>query len=260
MYAQRRMKETSNRLVIALLLGSALFAADSKPRKASASDTVIPHIAFGGDWKTVVTLVNVEHVDTDVVVRFYDNNGVAMPVPTDTQGTTAAYAVKLAGNGSHQFLIAGGTTVNQGWADVTFDPNLGTVQGAAVFRQVVPGRQDLEALSPSCQNTMQQRISFDQTDGYQTGLAFANTGEEENVITAVVRGEDGKAVNSEPVEIRVPAMGHTAFLIADNPALKSLVNGRGVIDFRGTTKFAMLGLRFSPTFSFTTILPYEFSY
>jgi hypothetical protein len=245
-----------------LICASATITAgdNAKVSSASMSDTVIPHIAFGGAWKTIVTLVNVQHVDTDVTVRFYDDNGVALPVPTDTQGNTPEYRVKVAGNGSHQFMISGGETVRQGWADVIYDSNLGDVRGAAVFRQVVPGRQDLEALSPSCNNTWQQRIPFDETAGYQLGLAMANPNSEAVVVSAVLRGEDGKALNDVPVEIHLPAKGHTSFLASAHTGLKEFIKGRGVIDFVGSGTFAVMGLRFSPTFSFTTILPYDFSY
>ena len=224
------------------------------------SDTVIPHIAFGGEWITIVTLVNVEAAAIDVTVRFYDGNGTALPVPTDTQGSTAAYPVRIQGNGSHQFTIAGGSTVMQGWADIKFDPNVGAVQASAIFRQIVAGRQDLEALSPSVTRAWQLRVPFDQVGGYQTGLALANPNAEAITINAFVRNQNGEALNSTPVQIQLPARGHTAFILNDNTGLRALVAGRGVLDFVGDSPFAVLGLRFSPSFSFTTILPYEFSY
>lgn len=258
------IQEDHLRLLSVLLLGCVSLLAAGPQRKAdvAADDRIIPHLAFGGSWSTTITLVNVYHSAAAVDLRFYDSNGVPMPVPTDIQGNTSVVRVNLPIGGSQRINIAGGGDTRVGWARLDYDWAISEVAATAVFRQSVPGRADFEALVPADNETSQFRVQFDEVNGYTTGLALANTSATQVVLEVTARNEAGQPINQAPVELTLPSFGHTAFALTAHPQLGPIVrNRRGVIDIKSISgsSYSALGLRFSSAGSFTTVVPFYYT-
>ena len=101
---------------------------------------VLSHIAAGGGWTTVITLVNTSGAAVPVTVALHNDDGsaVTLPVTTTQQGlsqTTTSSSVNATMNPDTTLLISMGSQVAStvvGWADVT---STGPVGGFAKFRQ-----------------------------------------------------------------------------------------------------------------------------
>lgn len=252
------------RLLCAFLTaGLMLFAAEpGRNARVNQEDRIIPHLGVGGSWTTEITLVNVWGAPATVDLRFFDGNGMPLNVLADGYGNTSLVRVNLQVGGSQRVVLKGGNTTLMGWARVDYDWAISEVAVSAVFRQSVAGRPDFEALSPASSGEYQLRVQFDETNGYTTGFALVNPETVGTTLEFIVRRENGDEINVEPVTITLPSQGHTAFTFRDHPQLGPLTRDRkGVIDVRTQSgrDVAALGLRFSPSNSFTTVLPYGFS-
>jgi hypothetical protein len=148
-----------------------------------------------------------------------------------------------------------GIAAASGWA--VFEPSDAKVQGLAVFRQRVPGRNDVEATVPTDNQLHQkQYMVFDNTEGFVMGVALANPSPLHTLrINAHFYDQNGKEFHSE-----IFTMGtrtHTAFTLPDR--FPETAGKKGSLLFEATTTRvgpAVLGLRFSPNGSFTSVHPW----
>jgi hypothetical protein len=252
------MKKTASLLFV---VSTILCAADKTPQVTVGSgDRVISHIALGGGWTTTLTVVNLWSAPSPFQITFYDDNGLPLSVNTNSaQGVTPVYRSTVAVRASQRILISGDSTVKSGWAEVSYDWATAVVGISAVFRQSIDGRPDFEAVSPVATPYSAIRVPFDETGGYSTGLAIANPATSAETYRLTARDEQGNTLNAAPITITLQSKGHTAFALVGNADLKPFVqNQKGVIDIVavGNKPMGVLGLRFSPTFSFTSTVPW----
>jgi len=92
-------------------------------------------------------------------------------------------------------------------------------------------------------------LPYDNTNGYRTGLALANQSSSAASITATLFDQNGAQVGSTPVSL--PPFGHTALFL--DQLLASSQNQLGLVQFQSTGPITGVGLRFSPSGSFTSI-------
>ena len=253
------MNKTATLLFLA---ATVLFAADKSPQVSVGSgDRVIAHIAFGGGWTTTLTIVNLWTSPSTIQVTFYDDNGIPLSVNTNTaQGVTPIYRSTLAVRASQRVLLTGDSTIRSGWAEVSYDWSNAVVGISAVFRQSIEGRPDFEAVSPVTTPFNAIRVPFDETGFFSTGLAICNPAATAETYQLTARDEQGNKLNAAPITITLQSKGHTAFALVGNLDLKPFVqNQKGVLDIVavGSKPMGVLGLRFSPTFSFTSTVPWD---
>jgi hypothetical protein len=138
--------------------------------------------------------------------------------------------------------------VNVGWLDVQTSA---AVQGFTIFRQRVPGVPDSEGTVPlDASASPYFYLPFDNTNGFQTGIALANQSTSAVTITVLVRDDNGNLIGSS--QIPLSRFGHGAFF--SNNIFASTANRRGVLEFRSDGgNITGTGLRFSPTLSFTSV-------
>jgi hypothetical protein len=94
-------------------------------------------------------------------------------------------------------------------------------------------------------------LSFDNSDGFVTGVALANISPATANITATVWDENGNQLGAQ--DFPIAANGHASFVL---PAQIPLTAGkRGIVQFRSSGALGGLGLRFSPFGTFTSVPP-----
>jgi hypothetical protein len=223
---------------------------------------VLSHIAAGGGWTTVITLVGSGRlVKGGVQLRFYDDNGSALslPVTTTQQGrsqttTTAVVSADLRMN--ETWLISIGDQVAStvvGWATVS-----SSVDGFAIFRYTPHSGPASEGTVP-LQKVMTNTSSFtstltlpyDDTAGAVMGVALANPSTVPTTVTATIFDDNGLLLGTQ--NFRIAANGHTSFVMPSQILLTA--GRRGLIQFETATiaGLAGLGLRFSPIGTFTSV-------
>jgi hypothetical protein len=215
-------------------------------------------IASGGGWKTTLTLLNLVDTQNAVTVVFLGNDGLPLSLPqVITQGamsqTQTSSQVDWILPPRGILLIESEAPAASpplvGWARV-LDPR--GIAGFAIFRQRDASGLDSEGTSPmETGRTANLLMPFDNTGGFVTGAALVNLTSQPVVVNATLRDDTGAQIDLQAVSL--PALGHASFVVRDR--FPSTTGRRGVIDFQnvGGGAVAGLGLRFSPSGSFTSV-------
>lgn len=165
--------------ISSLAAGIAFCANDGqlKPRQLQLlpGRSIIPHVVGGGPWTTTITLMNVGNVQASFHLWFHGSTGQPRQEFT-FEGIGKAYVVSgtIAVGGSTTIAILGGSGIPeaQGWADLETEDDLA---GMAIFRQVVAGRPDYEAVVPFGYDSNRHMVfPFDNTGPSTTCYALVN--------------------------------------------------------------------------------------
>jgi hypothetical protein len=131
-----------------------------------------------------------------------------------------------------------------GWAQLLTNGNIGgfAVFGSGLQQAVVPIEN---------RNAGSYVLYFDNTSGFATGVALANTTTQTVAVTVTVRDDTGAAVSSNTISL--PAQGHTSFNLIDR--YSTTAQKRGTVEFKtpANGQIGVLGLSFSPAGAFSTI-------
>ena len=223
------------------------------------SNGTFAQIASAGGWTTTWTLVNTGSTIAQVQLNFFDSFGNPLPLPLilpQTGGgvlqTTTSVTRSL--NPGAQVLISTTGPANQvtqtGWAQLFSN---GTVQGGEIFsQQSMTGTALFEAVVPLETRTPNSFLfAFDNTSGYDTGVAVANQSSQAATITVVIQDDQGNTLQTN--SLQVPAMGHTQFELDSFYGVTA--QRRGTVQFvvPAGGAISILGIRFNPTTAFSTI-------
>jgi hypothetical protein len=245
-------------------------------------EEVFPHVAFGGPWSTSIVLMNVDGSDAthiaQTTIQFFHQDGTPWTVRDSSGQAYSIRAFTLAPLESLTIeLPQTGGAIETGWAMVE-QPTKGTIGGQAIFRDngSVGRPTPFEATEPltnwgegdrSVADDGKTQISFnflpyDQTNGRNTCLAVANSASYQTLTFDVLvkpAGSAGPIVNKDGslfgVRYTLPIYGQTSFCL--NAVMPSLKGTKGMLFLRriDSVRFAVIGLRFDPSGSFTTVFP-----
>jgi hypothetical protein len=218
---------------------------------------IISQIASGGGWKSTINLLNPNNSPGLVRILLTASDGTPLSLPAQiTQnggivsqiGSTLERTVPAYGSiqVETEALLAG-TAV--GWAEVQ---STVPVSGYAIFRQRGGDGRDSEGTSPMETRTRPILIvPYDNTSGFATGAAVVNLASAPVLVTLIARDDRGVEILRD--SIALSANGHTSFSIPDKyPGLSGLL-GQIELQSPNVAGISALGLRFSPTLSFTSI-------
>jgi hypothetical protein len=217
----------------------------------SSSPLTIAQIADGSNWKTLFQVINLDQNPVNFAIQFWDDNGNPLPLPF-VNGSAGTFSGSLA-VGATAFAETPGTAtaLTQGWARVFGNGKIGVL---VIFRQIVSGRPDSEGTVTALPSTNHVTVPFDNTNGYATGVAIANTNAFNTLAISLAFQTEGGAVSNG--SLTLPPNAHTAFVLtAQFPAL---AGSRGAIVLSApTADISIVGLRFSPTLSFTSLSAFQ---
>ena len=236
-------------------IGSGSFALTINPANSGAPARIgsFAQVASGGGWKTRMTLINLSAATVNSQINFYADSGSPLTLPLTFPQfalSTTASSVNLTLSPNESLVIeseASTSSIVVGWADVQAT---GALSGYSIFRLSLPGLPDSEGTVP-----LDSRLSssvvmpYDNTNGYRTGLALANQASAPATITAILLDQNGVQLAS--TQISLPALGHASFF-ADSQFSQS-ANQLGIIQFQSSGGITGVGLRFSPSGSFTSV-------
>ena len=209
-------------------------------------------VASGGGWKSNLTLINLSSSAVNAQINFYGDNGSASMTPLSFpqySSSTVSSSVNVSVGPNDSVVIqstSSSSSVATGWADVL-------ATGA------LSGYLALEATSPlDSQGTipLDARLSssmlmpYDNTNGYQTGLALASQSASAQTITVTLFDQNGNQLSSTPMNL--PGYGHASFFLATQ--FSKSANQLGFIQVTGSAGGVTgCALRMSPQGSFTSI-------
>jgi hypothetical protein len=227
--------------VIALFL----FALSS----GGAQSLVIPQVADGGGWQTTLVLTNSSSSAATASLSFFQDAGGGA-----TQTWTPAFLETnnpenlMLPPASTLFLHTPGTAaaLSVGWAQLQAPS---TVVAYAIFAETGPGQTEQDGTAPATDNATRFLVPFDNTNGFVTAIAVANTTAlAEPVIGRMQLSSGGTAQLSQ---IMLPAQGHMAFALPQQ--FPGSARASGLMEFYTPGgSISLLALRFNPSGGFTT--------
>ena len=235
-----------------------LYIADGSLRIRRVDNLGLPRvgsfaqIASGAGWKTTIVLVNLSSIAVSARVNFYGDSGNPLILPlvlADGSGiASSSIDLSMQARGSAVLQTEASTSsVSLGWAEIEAS---GPLNGYAIFRQRLPGLPDSEATTP-LETIAPSSVAFffDNVAGFQTGIAVVNLSASETTVTAVFRDENGLQLGSS--QFSIPRSGHSSFFL--NSRFPTTANRRGIVEFQNQSGITGVGLRFSPSLSFTSV-------
>ncbi len=207
----------------------------------------IADLVEGSGWQTLFAIVNLDQVAVNYTFQFWDDNGNPFQVPI-VGGSPGVLSGTLAPGGT-AFASTPGTSplALQGWAEVASTGKIGV---EAIFRYS-------NANTPDSQGTINGSLSgsnifmpFDNTSGYVTGVAIANTNPTQALnITLTFVTSSGSTTTAS---LRLAPHAHTAFVLPTS--YPATAGARGSINFSAATAdMTVTGFRFTPSLSFTSL-------
>jgi hypothetical protein len=221
------------------------------------STVYVPHLADGGGWKTVFTIVNLSGIQADGTLRFHAEDGSPLPLLTvgSTIGPASSLLISVPANGIVVIETTGTTTATAlGWAELIVSAS-NSLAVSTIFRQHVAQHPDFEAsvvASPVIAKPL--TFPFDHSSGAATGIALTNESTVNNgTIAVAIRDESGQMLQVD--NITLGPGSHLSFSL--NSRYPSLTGQRGTIMFSPDylTSLGAVAFRFNPTGPFTTLAP-----
>jgi hypothetical protein len=214
----------------------------------TTTTVALPHIVFGGVWYTALYFDNTATSANTVQVNFFDGSGNPLSVPLLGIGPATSQTLNLNPGSTAVLEAPNGGTSFDGWVEVTLPIG---VNGYAVFRQVIAGRADQEAVVPlTPEATQTADFAYDETT-LVTTAAFLNPSNQLVNCTITAYALDGTQVG-QTVVVLAPRSKQSAIL-------KNMANMSGIAGKRGRIVFsvpngaiAVIALRFGGE-AFTTI-------
>jgi hypothetical protein len=230
-------------------LSNIFFFSVVDPAQGTPTHLALPQFIFGGAWYSAIYLSNTTNAATSVQITFRDDAGAQLFVPLVGKGSLFSRIVNL-NPGATVVLEAlnGGVGDTEGWADIALPPG---VIGYGVFRQVIAGREDQEALVPFTSESS-QTADFTYDDLLlTTAVAFLNPSSQQTTVTVTAFGPDGAQVGST----QIPLDPHTKStnVLKAYPGMAGIAGKQGrVVVSAPNGAVSVLGLRFGGS-AFTNI-------
>jgi hypothetical protein len=223
----------------------------------------LPHIAYGGGWRTQVIIANTSAAAADVTLYYFDKNGNPLSIAFSGVASNNT-AITIPANGEQTVEPDWqGATETDAWAGLVYSSAGVKIQGIFLWQNPAsPAGQYIEAVVPVIDQagtmciiplpsgSSPQSMQYDETGGHFSGYAFANTTNAAVTLSLTFYDQNGLVVGqfSEPLA----AFAHDSFLLKTNvPAVE---NTKGTVEISGQG-IAPLGFRFTPNYTFTTWLP-----
>jgi hypothetical protein len=216
-------------------------------------------VVSGGSWKTTLTLVNNSPARADVRLSFWGDDGQPLVLPLTFPGgagSSPSSTSSLECSIDPEAMLVVETEAPDaleslaGWAELQSPEG---VIGFAVLRQKVGPGRDTEAMlvfEPPKGPVLV--LPYDNSGGFQTGIAIANPSPTLTAdLTLVVRDEAGSTISQESLPL--PARGHVSFAASDRFSVLSGRRGTLEVQSGSGEAITMLGLRFNPFGSFTSV-------
>jgi uncharacterized protein (TIGR03118 family) len=214
----------------------------------------LAEMAVGGGWKSTLTLINLSASATVTgQVNFYNDTGSASILPLyftqySTSNIASSVPFTVGPNDSIVIESRSSSSLNIiAWADILAT---GPLSGYMSAENVASGGLDsLGSLPLDTRLSTSLLLPYDNTNGYQTGLALANQSAAAQTIAVTLLDQNGAQLAASPITL--PAYGHMSFFLASQ--FSKSAGQLGIIQFQGTAGVTGLAVRMSPAGSFTFI-------
>ena len=211
----------------------------------------IGQVVDGGGWTTLFAIVNLDAVALNYTFNFWEDNGSAWPIPI-LNGSPGLVVGTLA-PGSVAFAQTQGTAAatSQGWAEIASSGHVGV---EAIFKYSPTSSLNSQGTFNAIASSSSIYMPYDNTAGYTTGVAIANTNATNTITVTMTIATDTGSATSQSVTLSPHA--HTAFVMPTQ--YPGTAGTRGAIRFTASTPdITVSGFRYTPSLSFTSLIPLQ---
>ena len=217
--------------------------------QSTTTSFALPQFVFGGSWYTALYFANTTNSPVTFTANFIADDGSPLSVPLAGVGTVSSQSINL--NASSTVMLEAlndsGSSV-EGWVEASLPAG---VVGYAVFRQVVSGRANQEAVVPLTTESSQTADLIYDDIAFTTSVAFLNPSNQPATVTIFVYGSDGSPLGS--TQVVVAPRSKQATVLKALAGLEALAGNRGRAVFSVSSgAVSVLGLRFGGS-AFTSI-------
>lgn len=211
----------------------------------------VAQVADGLNLKTLFIITNLDQAPTDYVFRFWDDSGNPLRLPIVNRSPGTLTGTLAAGGTTFAETPGNSPSLLQGWAEVASTGRIGVT---AIFRTLTAGQPASEAAVTGVSSGNRIILPFDNTQGFVTGVAVANTNPSQPLtIPLVFQLDDGSEIGGS---LFLPARAHTAFNLATR--FPVLAGARGSILFAASSPdITVVGLSFNPNGSFASLASFQ---
>lgn len=211
----------------------------------------LAHVAFGGGWQTLMTLVNMGTAEAQATLEFLDDAGNLLELPLlfpQTGVTKTASSLTLSLSAGSSMLIqtqaGSGQPARVGSAQLTAS---GSVGGFAIFQNA--GQEAVVPLESG--DSVSRMLIFDNTNNLATGIALTNGTALPANVAATLRDESGNVLGTSTIHLL--AWGHMSQMLTQ--LFPASANIRGTVEFDGPDdgRIYSLGIRATPSAEYTSI-------
>lgn len=217
-----------------------------------------PFVAAGGGWKTTLSMLNLSSSQVTAKLRTWNSEGAPLPLsrPATEQDASLKDEIELTipANGASDvvFEMPDSPAPTVGWAQL-YTP-AGVLAWATFAVTGASGQQSENVVPVESRSSQIFILPFDNTSGYSTGVALANSSDSvPAIVLFAARNQDGQPLLTELLHL--PARGHVTFALAEKYA--ALAGSKGALEFQNTQpgNIAVLGFRSHPSGVFAVISP-----
>jgi len=208
------------------------------------------HVASGGGWQTVFTLVNTGTTSANLMLSFFGDDGTPVSLPLSFPQSGAM----VTQSSVSRALPAGATLVivTQGQSSgsvVTGSARLsttGNVSGFAIFQN--GGQEAVVPLEGGGANSY--TLAFDNTAGLVTGIALSESSGQAAAVPATLRDVTGATLAATTIDLL--ASGHSSQILTDLFPQAKNIRGTLELDTPANGQIGAVGIRATGK-AFTTI-------
>ena len=211
----------------------------------------IGQVVDGGGWTTLFAIVNLDATSVNYSFNFWNDGGGAWSIPM-LNGTPGVVVGTLA-PGSVAFAQTQGAaaTATQGWAEIASSGRLGV---EAIFKYSPTEALNSQGTFNAIPSSGSISMPYDNTAGYTTGVAVANTNATQSLQVTLTIATDTGSASSQTINLAPHA--HTAFVLSTQ--YPGTAGTRGSIRFTAPTPdITVSGFRYTPSLSFTSLNPLQ---
>lgn len=241
-------------------IGHSSFTVKASPTPPVPLAGTMAHVASGGFWETMFTLVNTGATNAQASLNLFADSGspLTLPVtipPSTVPSQTASVTRTLAPNASVVIDTRASDTapVQTGSAQLqTADK----VRGFAIYRYNFTSAElptEQEAVVPlETRSANSYILPFDHVGDASLGVAIANIAAQTVTVNVIIRDDTGAQIDI-PTSFNLFSSTHNSFVLTTQYPITA--GKRGTIEFNTAVagQISVLGVRFTPPGIFTTI-------
>lgn len=254
-------------LLLVALLSAVTISAQTPCSGVTQYMVALPHIAYGGTWRTQIVIGNTSAVAAAVTLCYFGDNGAPLNVAINTVSSTYT-TLTIPANGQQVVEPdwAGVPPNSEGWVGLLSSAAALKIHGIFLWQNPppAPAGQYTQAAAPivslagtACIIPLPSggsalTLPYDETQPQFSAYGFANTMAAPVTLSLTFYDQNGVLAGQYSDSTPLAAFGHESFAIESK--VPTLANTRGTMVITGQG-IVPLGFRFNPNGTFMTWLP-----